>query len=58
MEPIAMRSKGARLAAEHPEYMTRAEAAKYLRVSSAHVSNLAHGKVAGMPRLRFCPVGA
>jgi hypothetical protein len=37
--------------------MTRTEAAKYLRVSSAHVSNLAQGNVPGMPRLRVCRVG-
>jgi len=53
----AIRSKRASLAAEPAEYMTRVEAAQYLRVSSAHVSNLAHGKVPGMPRLRFCPAG-
>ena len=55
--PIALRSSVASSKAEPAEYMTRTEAATYLRVSSAHVSNLAHGKVPGMPCLRFCAAG-
>jgi len=55
--PIQIERRGTQGATESAEYMTRAEAAKYLRVSSAHVSNLAHGKVPGMPRLRFCAAG-
>jgi len=34
------------------ENMTRAEAAKYLRVSQAHVSNLVRSRVVGSPVLR------
>jgi excisionase family DNA binding protein len=32
--------------------LTRAEAARYLRISQAHLSNLVHHKVPGAPRLR------
>ena len=39
------------------ENMTRAEAAKYLRVSQAHVSNLVRGRVAGAPVLRCSWLG-
>jgi excisionase family DNA binding protein len=36
---------------------TRADAAKYLRVSMAHLSNLVRGKVQGAPRLRCARMG-
>jgi excisionase family DNA binding protein len=57
VQSIVMKSRHVGLTAEGGEYMTRTEAAKYLRVSSAHVSNLAHGRVRGMPRLRVCRAG-
>ena len=57
MEAVVIKRRAESSNIEAHENMTRAEAAKYLRVSSAHVSNLAHGKVPGMPSLRFSPLG-
>jgi excisionase family DNA binding protein len=37
--------------------MTLAEAAKYLRVSKAHLSNVIRGKVDGVPPLRYAAAG-
>jgi hypothetical protein len=34
------------------EYLIRKEAAEYLRISPAQISNLVHGRVPGMPQLR------
>ena len=42
---------------EFPETMTMAEAARYLRCSRAHISNLIAGKVAGVPRLPHVRIG-
>ncbi len=33
--------------------LTRSEAARYLKISAAHLSNLARGSVPGMPPLKF-----
>ncbi len=52
-----MKSRPIGFTTDGTEYMTRKEAASYLRVSPAHLSNLAHGKVPGMPRLRSCAAG-
>jgi len=37
--------------------MTLTQAAEYLRVSKAHLSNVLNGKVAGVPPLRHAPIG-
>lgn len=40
-----------------PEVMTLREAARYARVSTAHLSNVINGKVDGVPGLRHARVG-
>jgi len=57
VRPVVMKSRLTDSAAESAECMTRKEAANYLRVSPAHISNLADGKVPGVPRLRCCRIG-
>ena len=57
MQPIVMKSSLIGLTNEGAEYMTRAEAAEYLRISPAHISNLVRGKVAGALVLRCGWIG-
>jgi excisionase family DNA binding protein len=42
---------------EQSAVMTLREAAAYLRVSKAHLSNLINGKVPGVPPLRHARIG-
>ena len=41
----------------HSQVLTLEEAAEYLRISKAHLSNLINGKVAGAPCLRCARIG-
>ncbi len=52
MKPRLLLAPSASSISGGSENMTRAEAAKYLRLSPAQVSNLANGRVPGVPRLR------
>ena len=52
MEAVVIRRRAESSSLEANENMTRAEAARYLRISQAHLSNLVHGKVAGVAPLR------
>jgi excisionase family DNA binding protein len=49
---VVIKPKPAGINPESHEILTRAEAARYLRVSQAHLSNLVHAKVPGAPQLR------
>ncbi len=40
-----------------PEVMTMKQAATYLRISKAHLSNVLNGKVPGVPPMRHAAVG-
>jgi hypothetical protein len=40
-----------------PEVMNMKQAAGYLRISKAHLSNVLNGKVSGVPPLRHAAVG-
>ena len=46
-----------REAGEHPQVMTLQQAAAYLRISKAHLSNVINGKVPGVPPMRYAAVG-
>jgi excisionase family DNA binding protein len=42
---------------EKSPVLTLKQAAKYLRISKAHLSNVINGRVAGVPPLRHAPIG-
>jgi excisionase family DNA binding protein len=46
-----------REAGEHPQVMTLKQAAAYLRISKAHLSNVINRKVSGVPPMRYAAVG-
>lgn len=54
---IMMKTRLGSSPAESSQNLTRADAAKYLRISQAHLSNLVRGKVTGVPRLRCAWIG-
>ena len=42
---------------EQSQVLTLKQAAQFLRISRAHLSNVINGKVAGVPPLRYAKVG-
>jgi len=60
MTPLKTAANAVAHQAKHgraPQVMTLKEAAAYLRVSKAHLSNLINGKVPGVPLLRHARIG-
>jgi excisionase family DNA binding protein len=56
---VGQKAPGVKMSDRHEQsaVMTLKEAAVYLRVSKAHLSNVINGRVRGVPPLRHAPIG-